>query len=394
MKKLKSQQKFQDIDDVVDEEVIIKDKGNGEKGGHTVETVSTARPDISAARPRVSTDAPKTPPTTTTLFDDEDVIIVDTLVKMKSQKAKEKGVTFKDADDSAKPIRSITTLQPLQTLIQKIKIDDDHELATILTYKEQEKYTIEERSKLLAEFFEGRKKQLAKERAEAIRSKPLTKTQLRSLMMTYQKHTGSKEDEKRVGSRKKRASGSKQKSPTKKKNPNTLDVKSPIVDYESHELGTMKAEKTYPLTKEILEKMLSWRLEAKTKSTLALDLIKFIKLQIKESRMQFGGNTRDLGSFREETDENTDLHQKVLFTKRGEGVAGIKRCRRDLSGDGVWILAMASQHSRLKVDLEPSMWRRRQEHKETSSHLRKPAFVCIDIDTSREMRVCRKETIG
>nr|GEW86715.1 hypothetical protein [Tanacetum cinerariifolium] len=65
----------------------------------------------------------------------------------------------------------------------QLQIDADHELATRLTYEEQEKYTVEERltyeeqekytveerSKLLAEFFERRKKQLAKEKAEAIR---------------------------------------------------------------------------------------------------------------------------------------------------------------------------------------------------------------------------------
>ncbi|GJT39136.1 hypothetical protein Tco_0348259 [Tanacetum coccineum] len=51
-------------------------------------------------------------------------------------------------------------------------------------------YTIEERSKLLAEFFERRKKLLAEERAAAVRNKPPTRTQLRSLMMTYLKHTG------------------------------------------------------------------------------------------------------------------------------------------------------------------------------------------------------------
>ncbi|GJZ89432.1 hypothetical protein Tco_0661214 [Tanacetum coccineum] len=54
--------------------------------------------------------------------------------------------------------------------------------------------------------------------------------------------------------------------------------------------------------------------------------------------MAFEGNTRDLGSFGEETDKITDLHQiheEVLFTKRGDGVAGIKRRRRDLSSDGV-----------------------------------------------------------
>nr|GEY18091.1 hypothetical protein [Tanacetum cinerariifolium] len=97
-KNLKSQHKFQDINDLVD------------KGGSTTKTVSTGRPDISAARLEVSTVEPKTPPITTSLFDDEDVTIVDTLVKMKSQKAKEKGVAFKDVDDSTRPIRSITTL--------------------------------------------------------------------------------------------------------------------------------------------------------------------------------------------------------------------------------------------------------------------------------------------
>nr|GEV05554.1 hypothetical protein [Tanacetum cinerariifolium] len=132
-KNLKSHQKFQDINDLVDEgmnfvldevvdkteefnldadtEVIVEDKGSGEKEGSTLETVSTtrpnistARPDISAARPEVSTAEPINPLTTTTFFDDEDVTISDTLVKMKNQKAKEKGVAFKDTDDSARPI--------------------------------------------------------------------------------------------------------------------------------------------------------------------------------------------------------------------------------------------------------------------------------------------------
>nr|GEV49808.1 putative ribonuclease H-like domain-containing protein [Tanacetum cinerariifolium] len=66
---LKSQQMFQDIDDVLDEdtdtEMIVEDKGNGEKRGSTAETVSTARPEDSTAEP-------KTPPITTNLFDDKD----------------------------------------------------------------------------------------------------------------------------------------------------------------------------------------------------------------------------------------------------------------------------------------------------------------------------------
>ncbi|GJS25344.1 hypothetical protein Tco_0453976 [Tanacetum coccineum] len=63
----------------------------------------------------------------------------------------------------------------------------------------------------------------------------------------------------------------------------------------------------------------------------------------------------------------TKNHQEVLFLERGDGVAGIKRRCHDLSGDGVWILATMSQCSRLKVNLEPSTWRRRQEYKVTPS---------------------------
>nr|GEV97611.1 chalcone isomerase [Tanacetum cinerariifolium] len=122
-KKLKSQKMFQDIDDVLDEDsdtkMIVEDKGNGKKGGCTTKTVSTTRLDISAARQEVSTTKPKTPPTTTTLFDDGDVTFVDTLVKMKNQKAKEKRIAFKDADVSARLIRSI--LQPLPTIDPKDK---------------------------------------------------------------------------------------------------------------------------------------------------------------------------------------------------------------------------------------------------------------------------------
>ncbi|GJQ92076.1 hypothetical protein Tco_0003215 [Tanacetum coccineum] len=73
-------------------------------------------------------------------------------------------------------------------------------------------YTIEERSKLLAEFFERRKKLLAEERAASVRNKPPTRTQLRSLMMTYLKHTDfmpirSEKDEKMIDKMNKKATG-------------------------------------------------------------------------------------------------------------------------------------------------------------------------------------------
>ncbi|GKB77824.1 hypothetical protein Tco_0944719, partial [Tanacetum coccineum] len=61
--------------------------------------------------------------------------------------------------------------------------------------------------------------------------------------------------------------------------------------------------------------------------------------------MAFGGNTHDLGSFGEETDKITDLHQihkEVLFIECGDGVTAIKRRRRDLSSNNVRDLATAS----------------------------------------------------
>ncbi|GJR92763.1 hypothetical protein Tco_0264937 [Tanacetum coccineum] len=411
-----------------------------------------------AAGERVSIAAPRTPPTTTTIFDDEDVTMAmaQTLIKMKEEKAKAKGVAIKDVEDSSRPIRSITTLQPLPTINPKDKdraqkekqkqeeatnaalaeefdeiqarMDADHELAVRLTHEEQEKYTIEERATLLAEYFERRKKQLAAERAEAIRNKPPTRAQVRNRMITYLKHMGKythqqlkhktleelqklyqKEQKwindfqpmdieedgsntKKAGKRIKRIadSTSKQKSPKKSKvikeqesaesnaeaaadyeqekeelrmwlavvpdedetvDPELLSVKYPIVDWESQNLGSVDMEdihvykiiradgntsyhktfssmlrkfnrqdlmdlhrlvmkrfedntpkgynlllwgdlkvmfepnaedeiwleKRYPLIKEMLKKMLNWKLEAEVESTMAFELLKFIK---------------------------------------------------------------------------------------------------------------------
>ncbi|GJW59608.1 MAK10-like protein [Tanacetum coccineum] len=79
--------------------------------------------------------------------------------------------------------------------------------------------------------------------------------------------------------------------------------------------------------------------------------------QVFNTWMTFGGNTRDLSSFGEETDKITDLHQihkEVLFTERRDDVVGIERRRHDLSSDDVRDLATASGRGRLKEDLESS----------------------------------------
>ncbi|GKF08862.1 hypothetical protein Tco_0043086 [Tanacetum coccineum] len=96
-----------------DTEVIAEDKGIGKKGGSTV---STARPDVGTARKEIGTADPITPPTTTTIFDDE---VADTLVKMKDNKAK--GVVFKDTKELVRLERSVLTLKTLLSINPKYK---------------------------------------------------------------------------------------------------------------------------------------------------------------------------------------------------------------------------------------------------------------------------------
>ncbi|GJW53773.1 putative ribonuclease H-like domain-containing protein [Tanacetum coccineum] len=106
-----------------DIEVIAKDKGSGEKGGSTISTtkpeVSTARPDVGTSRQEIGTADPTTPPITTIIFDDEEMTLADTLVKIKDNKAK--GVVFKDTEELVRPERSVLTLKPLPSINPKDK---------------------------------------------------------------------------------------------------------------------------------------------------------------------------------------------------------------------------------------------------------------------------------
>ncbi|GJT96474.1 hypothetical protein Tco_1091992 [Tanacetum coccineum] len=256
----KTKSMFKDSDfDVLDDDM---ENVEGETVNTATNRVSAVSAPITTAGVAISTAEPRTPPTTaTTAFIDEDLTIAQTLVKIRSEKAKEKGVAFRDVEETPRLPRSTATLQPLPTMDPKDKgkgvlveeepkkpekvkrrdqglaqiesdaelaqrlheeelaeldraqkekqkqeeatnaalakefdeiqarMDADHELAVRLTHEEQEKYTIEERVALLAEYFERRKKQLAAERAEAIRNKPLTRAQVRNMMITYLKHT-------------------------------------------------------------------------------------------------------------------------------------------------------------------------------------------------------------
>ncbi|GJX51802.1 hypothetical protein Tco_0278647 [Tanacetum coccineum] len=83
-------------------------------------------------------------------------------------------------------------------------------------------------------------------------------------------------------------------------------------------------------------------------------------------------------------------------TLAGDGIASIKRRRRDQSNDGVRIMAMASGCGRLKEDLELSTWRRRQDCKATPLGPRRQstlvglADVTLTISLLGEQCVCAK----
>ncbi|GJW48490.1 putative ribonuclease H-like domain-containing protein [Tanacetum coccineum] len=416
MKPMFKDSDFDDLDDSVDKVMAFVQEKDAENQG------------VSTTSEGVSTAAPRTPPTTITA----------------------KGVAIKDVEDSSRPIRSITTLQPLPNIDPKDKgkgllveeepekpekvkrrdqglaqiesdaelaqrlheeelaeldraqkekqkqeeatnaalaeefdeiqarMDADHELAVRLTHEEQEKYTIEERATLLAEYFERRKKQLAAERAEAIRNKPPTRAQVRNRMITYLKHMESNEEAATDYEQEKeelRTWLAVVPDEDETVDPEILSVKYPIVDWESQNLGSvdmedihvykiiradgntsyhkifssmlrkfdrqdlmdlhrlvmkrfeyntpegynlllwgvlkklyenygvhsllmdgtltcfnMLVEKRYHLIKEMLKKMLNWKLEAEAESTMAFELLKFIKSQshIKEMKKVFG----------------------------------------------------------------------------------------------------------
>nr|GEU65173.1 hypothetical protein [Tanacetum cinerariifolium] len=217
-----------------DTEVIIEDKGSGEKGGSTVDQVSTARPKVSAASVpvNVSVDTPSNPHTTTTIFGDEDLTIAQNLIKLRSKKAKVKGVAFRDMEEPPRLTRSTTTLQPLLTIDLKDKskgvlVEEEPEKLEKVKRRDQGLAQIESNADLAQRIYE-------EELAELDRA--IDADHELAIRMTH----------------------------------------------EEQEKYTIKerAKKRYPLIKEMLEKMLNWKAEAE--STMAFELLKFIKSQVEE----------------------------------------------------------------------------------------------------------------
>ncbi|GKA18972.1 hypothetical protein Tco_0698887, partial [Tanacetum coccineum] len=132
-------QAFDDLDNFDAIDYIETDDAHNEKGVSIEDQVSTVKPDKGTDKPKVSTDKidegiaelkngnsdeNATPTATLTVFGDDETI-VEFLVSMSQNKAKQKGVEIKDVEDSDRPrptsTTSVLTLKPLPKIDPKDK---------------------------------------------------------------------------------------------------------------------------------------------------------------------------------------------------------------------------------------------------------------------------------
>nr|GEU32832.1 ribonuclease H-like domain-containing protein [Tanacetum cinerariifolium] len=114
---------------------------------------------------------------------DDDETLAETLLNIKRSAAKDKGKAIMQESESLKKIKKKKMMQ-----ITQIQVDED--LAQRMLEEERESLSIKERSRLLVEFVNKRKKMLAVKRAEEKRSKPPTQAQQRTYMSNYLKNMG------------------------------------------------------------------------------------------------------------------------------------------------------------------------------------------------------------
>ncbi|GKC59437.1 hypothetical protein Tco_1087035, partial [Tanacetum coccineum] len=182
--------------------------------------------------------------TTTTIIEDENLTIAQTLMKMKSEKSKVRGVTMQEPSETAtrptipppqhdrndkgkakmvepeKPLKRKDQIKFDEEVAQRLQaqmhdeleeeerlakqreedaniaewddvqamMDADYKLAARLQAEEQGGLTVEENSRLFVELMNERKKHFARLREKEQRRKPLTKAQKRNQMCTYLKN--------------------------------------------------------------------------------------------------------------------------------------------------------------------------------------------------------------
>ncbi|GKF12554.1 hypothetical protein Tco_0050480, partial [Tanacetum coccineum] len=152
----------------------------------TAEPVTTASAPITTAGVSVSTTEPSTPPTTTNILDEEDLIIAQTLMKMRSKKSKEKGVErgliMKEPSETAtRPTVPPQKLDPKDKVQMQAELKEEARLA-----RQRE----EEANVALIEEWDNVQAMMDADYklSEEQRRKPLTKAQRRNQICTYLKN--------------------------------------------------------------------------------------------------------------------------------------------------------------------------------------------------------------
>ncbi|GKC65392.1 hypothetical protein Tco_1097990, partial [Tanacetum coccineum] len=160
MKRRLFKDRVESFDDDLDEEDASNQGRESDKTNSMFQDNSIVSAPVTTAGVAISTAKPRTPPTTAaTAFINEDLTIAQTLIKMKEEKAKEKGVAIKDVEDSPRPIRSITMLQPLPTIDPKDKckgvlVEEEHEKPDKVKRKDQGLAQIESDAELAQRLLE------------------------------------------------------------------------------------------------------------------------------------------------------------------------------------------------------------------------------------------------
>nr|GEW62198.1 hypothetical protein [Tanacetum cinerariifolium] len=182
------------FDDLEGNEVIV-DVGEKtvEKEVSTADLVTTASEVVTAA----SVEDSVAPTTATTADVDDELTLAKTLIAIKASKLKvistaittprAKGIVFHEqvqahiptisSSNDKRKAKMIEPEKPLKkkdqiALDEEAIIDADRQLAEQIQAQEREHLSIEERSKLLAELIESRRKYFATKRAEEIKNKP------------------------------------------------------------------------------------------------------------------------------------------------------------------------------------------------------------------------------
>ncbi|GJS56631.1 hypothetical protein Tco_0629993 [Tanacetum coccineum] len=140
---------FDDIDDMVNEAM---ENVEGDTVNTATTRVSAASASFTIAGVSISTDEPRTPPTTTTTaFEDKDLTIAQTLVKMRKQRiARERA-----AEQEAKDAVLIEQMEYIQARMDAYEL-----LVERLQQEEREQSTIKEKSRMLVEMIAEMKRNL------------------------------------------------------------------------------------------------------------------------------------------------------------------------------------------------------------------------------------------